>query len=315
MNRMLILLTVSALLCTAAAGQPSRGLLHLFRNDDRGRLGVSVRDVTKEFAGEKNLKSASGAYVSAVVEGSPAEKAGIVRGDVIVKFGDRKIDDSDDLVRAVGRAEPGDEVRVAVERNGETKTLTASLGENDTPLPGRTFSYAVPRIPRLALTPPALSGLTLFGSGETLGMQMQTLGKQLAGYFEVPGKRGVLVTSVGTKGSAGKAGMMAGDVIVKVNGNSVRDVDDVLDELRDASAETVSIEVVRKGKTVTLSVANDREEDGSLLERGAALREYRNSRRSELLRGLRESLMELKENLRDNARELRETLKEELRGR
>ena len=127
MNRIVIFLIMSVLVCAGAVGQSSRSLFHLYPygEGERGRLGVSVRDVSKKLADKMKLKAASGAYVSDVEGESPAEEAGILEGDVIVKFGTKEIGDSDDLIRAVRKSEPGEEVTIVVNRGGDSKTLKA----------------------------------------------------------------------------------------------------------------------------------------------------------------------------------------------
>ena len=325
MNRIVIFLIMSVLVCAGAVGQSSRSLFHLYPygEGERGRLGVSVRDVSKKLADKMKLKAASGAYVSDVEGESPAEEAGILEGDVIVKFGTKEIGDSDDLIRAVRKSEPGEEVTIVVNRGGDSKTLKATLDEIETP---RAFSFTLPRAPGLpdvAPTHPGTFGMGFFRSGEHLGMEMQDLGKQLAEYFEVPGNRGVLVASVAKTGSAGKGGLKAGDVIVRVNKNTVRDVDDVLEEIRDAGAGVVPFEVLRRGKPLTLSVEIGEAEDDVSLYFDAGSRMHRDAlralqesvpRRHDMLHGLKERLMELKRDLKENARELKESLREELRS-
>ncbi len=323
MNRIVLLLSISILVCAVAVGQSSRGVYAYSADDERGWLGVSVEDVTKKLVDREKLKVVTGAYVSEVVDESPAEEAGIRDGDVIVKFAAKEIDDSDELIRAVRNSEPGDEVAIVLNRAGESKTVKVKLDEMETP---RAYSFTVPSLPRVATTHPAPHQMGFFRSGERLGMEMQELGKQLAEYLEVPGNRGVLVTSVSKKGSAAKAGMKAGDVIVRVNRNSVRGVDDILDEIRDSDSATVPFDVIRKGKSMTVSVGTGSDDETSSLHLNLDRRELRGYKdalqahaeafhaKRENLDGLKEALMELKEELKENALELREKLREELRN-
>lgn len=317
MKHVALIFAASLALCAAAAGQSRDRWIELIGGRDQGWLGVSVQDVTKNLAEKKGLKVSSGAYVTDVSEDSPAEAAGILEGDVIVKFGDRGIDDRDELVRAVRRSRPGDEVAVVVDRKGQSKTLTAKLDELETP---RAFSLTVPDIPAVAPAHPRAPGMTFFRSGERLGMELQTLGRQLAEFLEVPGNRGVLVSAVAKKGAAATAGVKAGDVIVKVNRSSVRDVDDVLDEIRDAEEAAVPFEVIRKGKPVTVTIDVGGEEDLSGIyddarrEHRDALRKLKEDRgmREEILRDLKESLREMKRDLQEGALELKQVLREHL---
>jgi S1-C subfamily serine protease len=318
MNRIAILTLASVLALAAAAGQTARSLYSFHAGDDRGWLGVSVQDVTKKLAEREGLKAAAGAYVSDVVAGSPAEDAGILVGDVIVRLGSREIDDADDLVAAVRKSDPGEEVTVVVERGGDTKTLKAVLDEAETP---RAFTLTIPRVPGRPLERLAPFAGGFYRSDEALGLRMQDMGRQLAEYFEVPGNRGVLVTSVSKKSSADRAGLRAGDVIVRVNGAAVRDVDDVVEELRDAEEGTVPFDVLRKGKALTLQVeaGNDPGETSFYDERVRdEIREaLRSARRGAFehkgwMRELKEGLRELERELRENARELREDIRDAL---
>ena len=99
-----ILVTFSILAGSNAAAQHSARTYVFDRMGERGHLGVSVEDVTPKLKERKHLSVDEGAYVKDVVEDSPAEKAGVQEGDVIVKLNDRTIEDSDDLIRAVGRS-------------------------------------------------------------------------------------------------------------------------------------------------------------------------------------------------------------------
>ena len=313
-------LALSSILVAAADGQTAGKVYAIPGDLNRGWLGVSVQDVTKSLAESKKLKASAGAYVSDVVEDSPAEKAGLLKGDVIVKFNGGSVGDRDDLITAVRRTDPGDTVTLVVDRKGEKKTLSATLDEPAAP---RAYVLKVPDVPAVAPFPLHPPGWSFFMGGPRLGMEMQTLGKQLAEFLEVPGNRGVLIGAVEKKGAAADAGLKAGDVIVRVNRNAVRDVDDVLEEVGDADRDTVAFEVVRKGKPLTFAVpvAGEREKTSGLdwLRREGyhyqpgregyldALEELRENDvvREDLGRELRESIRELKRNLKEGARELK----------
>lgn len=228
-----------------------------------GWLGVEVEDVTKRLRERMNLPAdVSGAYVRTVVEDSPAEKAGIVDGDVIIKFNDKSIDDSDDLIRAVKRVKPKTDVKIDVVRKGEKKTLTATIGKSPDM---KEFSFNFnDRIPRVAPVPRIKPfHFEFFSSEELNGLRLEKLTKQLGEYFEAPGGKGLLVTQV-KKGSVGeKAGFKAGDVIVKINDKTVRTIEEVHEEISDVDKGDVKIGIVRKGKalTLTMPVKNDDDEE------------------------------------------------------
>ena len=95
----------------------------------RGRLGVTIQGVTKELADSFGLKKPQGALVAAVEPRSPADKAGIKTGDIILGVDGHDIDNSIDLPRVIGESRPGTQVKLRIWRQGDTKELSASLGE------------------------------------------------------------------------------------------------------------------------------------------------------------------------------------------
>lgn len=105
-----------------------------------GYLGVRVQDVTRELQKAKELPNTDGALVSRVEANSPASRAGIKKGDVIVDVGHHQIGESSDLISRVRDLGPGDKVPVVVLRDGMRKTLTVTLGKRP-----KEFSYMMPR--------------------------------------------------------------------------------------------------------------------------------------------------------------------------
>ncbi len=96
----------------------------------RGWLGVQIQPVTAEMAEALRVKDASGALVAAVVDKSPAERAGVKVGDVILKFGETPIKDARDLSKAVAKAEPGSKVHIDIVRNGKEERLATVIDRN-----------------------------------------------------------------------------------------------------------------------------------------------------------------------------------------
>ena len=262
----MLLMSIPATFVTAQSGS------HVFRIDrhrDQGWLGVMIEDVTKRLKEKKKLSVDAGAYVTDVTEDSPADKAGIKEEDVIVSFDGKRIDESDDLSNAVHRTKPKAEVKIGIVRDGEQKTLTATIARERAPRAysfqfndGNTFS--TPRIPRMPRAPMMPKHFHFSFGNELYGIEGQDLNEQLAEYFEVPGKHGVLVARVEKGGDADKAGVKAGDVITKANGNAVRDFDDLREELSESKDNKVSLDVIRKGKTLSLTMLLSREDDDSM---------------------------------------------------
>ena len=94
-----------------------------------GYLGVRVQDITKSLRDARDLASDDGALVNRVEDNGPAEEAGIKRGDVIIQVGDESIDDSSDLIRAMGDIEPGTNVKVVVMRDGTRRSLNVHVAQ------------------------------------------------------------------------------------------------------------------------------------------------------------------------------------------
>ncbi len=226
-----------------AAGTDGSGLF-VSMPAERGWLGVSIQDMTPRLARSMDVKTEEGALVSDVIEDSPAGKAGIKDEDIIVEFDGKKIADAQDLTSAVRKTKPGTEVTVAVVHNDKKNSLKVTIGE----LPEK---YA--DLP----SPPPGAETYIFESltnPRVLGLRLHTLNKQLGTYFQAPDGHGVLVEEV-EEGSAGsKAGLKAGDVIIRVGKKSVEKVSDIRKALQAYDkGEKADIEVMRNGAKTTLS--------------------------------------------------------------
>lgn len=277
----------------------------------RGWLGVSIDDVTPRLARKKALSVEEGAYVTGVEDGSPADDAGIRKGDVIVAFDGKTITDGDDLIEAVRRTKPGTEVSITVMRGNERKTLTATIERRREP---RVYSFRMPPLPRI-------ERFGLSRSAVLYGLTVESLNKQLGEYFGAPNGRGVLVKSVKRESEADKAGFKAGDVIVAVGKYSIADVEDLMDAFdRFEDGEKAEVEILRKGATqkLTLTIRND-DRDISLLEfngDGEIIIDLCPPDESEHLRDeanrLKREMERLKDDLRDRVIELKEKIRREV---
>ena len=163
----------------------------------RGRLGVQIREVTKEEADAIGLKP-QGALVSRVEKGSPAEKAGVQAGDIILKFDGQLIDHSTDLPRLVGETKPGTHSVVQVWRKGATRDIAITVAELDA-----TQAKAASAKPDEVKPPPA----------DSLGLTVIDLSDERKRELDVTG--GVEVTSA--EGPAAVADLRQGDVITELN--------------------------------------------------------------------------------------------------
>lgn len=182
----------------------------------RGWIGVNIQPVTKDIADSMGLKNTDGALVAEPAPNSPAVKAGIKSGDVIVAVNGEKIANARELTRRIGGMSPGNSVKLTLLQGGSEKTVNLTLGEL-----------------------PAQAALGRRDSGQERGApgrEDMMLGLQLAPAASVAGSgnEGVVVTRVMPDGPAAERGFKTGDVILEVAGKPVKDPADVRKALEDA---------------------------------------------------------------------------------
>ncbi|MBU1320607.1 MAG: PDZ domain-containing protein [candidate division Zixibacteria bacterium] len=216
-------------------------------------LGVYMQDIDSELAEAFDLKTEDGVLIDDVVDDSPAEDAGIRRGDVIVKFDGADIKSSEELSKAVAGHEPGDEVQVVVLRDGEEKTFDVDLDKSRSMRD--VYTHNAPSANWFGHSDD--NSWTFFSDeGGYLGVSTVELSEQLADYFGA--KTGVLVSEVSEDSPAASAGLKAGDIIVKVEDDYVDTPSELRDVIRDYDkGDTVKIEVLRKGNTEMLTAELD----------------------------------------------------------
>ncbi len=196
----------------------------------RGRLGVTIQGVTRELADSFGLKKAQGALVSAVEPKSPADKAGVKTGDIILAVDGRAIENSIDLPRMIGESRPGTAVTLKVWRQGATQELRASLGEAPAEKLARADSESK--------TKPS-----------KLGLAVRPLTEEERKQIEAEG--GLLVEQ--SEGPAARAGVQAGDVILALNNQPVKSVDQ-LRRLVDRSRGSVALLIQREGNKIYVPI-------------------------------------------------------------
>jgi serine protease Do len=219
-------------------------------------LGVNLAEIDPNRAKELKLKEDYGVEITRVEENSPAEKAGIKTGDVVLEYNGQRVEGMEQFGRLVRETPPGREVKLTIGRNGATQTLTAVLSSRKLRLSVNVPQFEIPEFPPM----PDIPQIYTATRSARLGVEAETLGSQLAGYFGV--KEGVLVRSVLDNTPAQKAGMKAGDVITKVDGTTVAAPSELSSAVRAAnSKKTYTIELMRDRKPVTLTVTvEDRSE-------------------------------------------------------
>jgi serine protease Do len=183
----------------------------------RGMLGVLAQGLTSDMAKSLGLSSVHGAIVAEVTPDSPASRAGVRQGDVILKVNGQAISDSNDLRNRISSMAPGSRVDLDIQRDNQSETLTTTLSEvSPVPTSERPTSSSTPK-----------------STEQTLGMSLQALTPDLARELRVPGgTTGLAVTDVDGSGAAARAGIQSGDVIRQVDGKAVTSTS----EFRDAIA-------------------------------------------------------------------------------
>jgi hypothetical protein len=149
-------------------------------NDDAqgGYLGVQVQDVTRALQRARNLPTDEGALVNRVEDESPADHAGVRRGDVITEVDKEKIDGSQDLIRVVGGLEPGSRVRVTLWRSGSVRTVTVQLGERPHGMTGMP-NFKMPSGDDHPMLPPTMSDRDVQRQIQELRDQLQELRQEI----------------------------------------------------------------------------------------------------------------------------------------
>ena len=232
-------------------------------------LGVDIADVTPERLSALKLKEEQGAEVTMVDQDAPAGKAGLHEHDVILTLNGAAVESAAQLRRMIRETPGGRVVTLGISREGQPLTLKVQLASRGKMVAlgnGKEFKFEMPAMPVMPDFDLPVSVVIAHSSARS-GLMIENITPQLGEFFGVKNGNGALVRSVEKGSRAEKAGFRAGDVIVKVNTQSVRDTSDFTHALRSSSNNSASVTVIRDKKEQNLTLTlPDKKDSGILLE-------------------------------------------------
>jgi serine protease Do len=190
----------------------------------RGWLGVMIQDVTPELAKSFGLENAEGALVADVTPNSPASEAGFKRGDIILDFNGRHVDESHRLPEIVADTPIGERVHVTVLREGKKETLSVKIAE----APAKTLASEQRK-------------------SSDWGLTVADITPEMAQQYDIQVGGGVVVTDVNPDSPAADAGLQPGDVITQVDRHSVSSVAEYRDQLSKVGKKQQLLLLVQRG--------------------------------------------------------------------
>lgn len=170
----------------------------------RGWLGVTVQALNKELAESFDLDTTHGALVNEVIKDSPADKAGLKRGDIIVEYDGKQVDELNDLPRLVAATPIDETVKVKVFRDGKERTIKVKIGRLDD---GEVALAADDE-----------------ETGGALGLTVANVTPELAERYSLESDQGILITKIDPEGPAAEANLRVGDLVVEADGKEVGSV-------------------------------------------------------------------------------------------
>jgi serine protease Do len=202
----------------------------------RGWLGVVIQKVTPELAKSFGLKESEGALVSDVMDDSPASKADIRRGDVIVSFDGHAIKEMEQLPKLVAVTEVGKKVKIGLIRDGKSLDVEVAVGE-------------LKEEKREAKTAPETE--------KNYGLVVQNITPEIAKHLNLKDRRGVIATDIQPGSPAENADLRAGDIIAEINKKPVRNVADFKELMKKASLKDGVVMLVKRENVTFYAVIKE----------------------------------------------------------
>jgi serine protease Do len=191
----------------------------------RGWIGVSIQAVTPEIAKAFGVKDTGGALVGDVIEGGPADSAGIERGDIIISFNGKKVQSMSDLPRIVAETPVGKDAEVTIIRDGKEITIEIPVAEMT------EEKMVSPLLPK----------------NEKLGLTIDDINLQHAQELNIKDRTGVIVTDIEPNSLSEEAGIEAGDIIKEVNRTPVKNRKDYEAIMKKAGKESSVLFLIKRG--------------------------------------------------------------------
>jgi serine protease Do len=207
---------------------------------DRGIMGVRPKDLLLDNAGALGLENTKGVLIDSVVEGSPAEKAGLTHTDIILEVDGKAVETASELTNRISMLKPGTKVELTIWRNGARVKVPVELGS------------------RLAFTQQqaeAAKTTTTEDSVKNLGLSVQELNDELATLYKFEGQSGVVVSGVQADTPAEESGIKVGTLIKEVNRQAVTNVSEFNSAMKNAIARIQQQSETEENRSIALYVS------------------------------------------------------------
>jgi len=242
-----------------------------FLLDGGAYLGIGTEDISKENMSRYGMREVRGAGVTQVMKDSPAEKAGLRKDDVILRFEGESVTSTRKLSRLVSESAPDQTVRLTISRGGAEQEVTATLAKHEmksllgAAIRDDIFKGMEKNWPQATIGDGNF--VFNFGANRRIGVSTQTLTKQLADYFGAK-DGGLLITSVSENSPAAKAGLKAGDVITAVDGEKVDSSGDITRAINKKQEGEIALTILRDHNTRTVNLTPEKSKDPMILSPG-----------------------------------------------
>ena len=249
----------------------------VFMLRSQGYLGIEMRDIDSDRAAALKLKDVAGAEIVVVDHDAPAGKVGLRVHDVILQMNGQQVQGIEQLRRMLRETPPGRSVTLLISRDGQQQTITVQLADrakleqdawaqiHTIPEPGDDDSSFALVAPSGRGAGNSFFGALTFGS-PSLGVELDPLGSQLADYFGIKDGQGLLVKRVAENSPASSAGLKAGDVITKVNGEATPTLNSWMKSIHANRGKQVQVTIVRNHREQILNLqAGDVKHKGELI--------------------------------------------------